>query len=165
MNTQTPIFKLFSDVLNRNYIFGPRYYSQYCNSLRVPKKQPTHYDNFLLCPSNLHYFLIKISWLIIFQILDDRYTELVRVNEFNNNQALEQAFNVYTTKMDKHSQPSLVSIFIAPFIVKLLAGLPLFHTKSRRAAISEFMSKRRGEDFGDDEYYDRLLSVGFFNYN
>lgn len=91
-------------------------------------------------------------------ILDDRYTELVRVNEFNNNQALEQAFNVYTTKMDKHSQPSLVSIFIAPFIVKLLAGLPLFHTKSRRAAISEFMSKRRGDDFGDDEYYDRLLS-------
>ncbi|CAH0592822.1 unnamed protein product [Chrysodeixis includens] len=91
-------------------------------------------------------------------ILEDRYKELVRVNEFNNNQALEQAFTVYTTKMDKHSQPSLVSIFIAPFIVKLLAGLPLFHTKSRRAAISEFMSKRRGEDFGDDEYYDRLLS-------
>lgn len=93
----------------------------------------------------------------LIEILQNRYSELETINEFNNNQAVEQAFGLYTRKMDKHTQPSLVSILVAPFFIKLLAFLPGYHEKSKRAARQEFNDKRRGDAYDDDEYYENLM--------
>uniref|UniRef100_A0A2A4K8V3 GB1/RHD3-type G domain-containing protein n=1 Tax=Heliothis virescens TaxID=7102 RepID=A0A2A4K8V3_HELVI len=88
--------------------------------------------------------------------LKQRYAELKNHNEYNNNRAVEQAFALYTQKMDKATQPSLVSVLIAPFIVKLLAVLPARHDEYRSLARRHFCSMRRGPDYDDDCYYDTL---------
>ncbi|CAH0695497.1 unnamed protein product [Spodoptera exigua] len=89
-----------------------------------------------------------------------RLTDLREVNEFNNKQAGEQALRLYTTLMDKYSRPSVVSILVIPFIVKLFGSLPARHQESKDDAIREFMKWRRGTDYSDDAHFDRLVSVG-----
>ncbi|XP_047023304.1 atlastin-2-like [Helicoverpa zea] len=88
--------------------------------------------------------------------LSSRYAELKSNNEYNNRRAVEQALAVYTQKMDKATQPSLASVLVAPFIVKLLAVLPARHDEYRDLARRHFRNMRRGPDYGDDCYYDRL---------
>ncbi|XP_075976680.1 atlastin-3-like [Anticarsia gemmatalis] len=100
--------------------------------------------------------------------LESRYEELVRINQFNNKQAVELAYNEYTRLMDKHSQPNLSSIIIAPFIVKMFALLPDYHRKSKSTAMSMFKEKRRGSTYDDDEYFSSLetkIDAAFEDYS
>ncbi|XP_075976660.1 atlastin-3-like [Anticarsia gemmatalis] len=88
--------------------------------------------------------------------LRTRHEELIKINEFNNKQAVEQSLSEYMRRMDKHSQPNLSSILIAPFVLKIFALLPRYHDDSKRKAISMFNEKRRGASYDDDEYLSAL---------
>ncbi|CAB3256283.1 unnamed protein product [Arctia plantaginis] len=88
--------------------------------------------------------------------LKNRYEDLQKINDFNNNQAVDHSFGEYTRRMDKHSQPGLSSILIAPFIIKLHMLMPKYHEKAKTAALSMFIEKRRGRSYHDDRYLDGL---------
>lgn len=88
--------------------------------------------------------------------LETRFEELKKINTFNNEQTVEMCFAEYTRRMDKHSQPALVSFFIAPFVIKLFGLLPRYHDSSKRKVLSMFSERRRGRSYDDDEYLENL---------
>ncbi|KAJ8735833.1 hypothetical protein PYW07_007453 [Mythimna separata] len=100
--------------------------------------------------------------------LEQRRLDLMLVNKFNNEESVEKAFILYSMKMDKHTRPSVLSVLVVPFFVKLLALLPGHHENARMLAISDFRSRRRGtDDYGDDTYLDDLkerMDIAYANY-
>ncbi|KAJ8736060.1 hypothetical protein PYW08_006716 [Mythimna loreyi] len=89
--------------------------------------------------------------------LEHRFLDLQSINKFNNEESVEKAFILYSMKMDKHTRPSVLSVLVVPFFVKLLALLPAHHEHARELAITDFFSRRRGTHVCDeDEYLDDL---------
>lgn len=77
----------------------------------------------------------------------------------DSNQALvTESYMVYTHKMDSKCTPSLASILVIPWLVKVLVMIPKFHQQYKKEALDHFRSKRRGSG-DDDEFIDNLKSV------
>ncbi|XP_022821574.1 atlastin-like [Spodoptera litura] len=86
------------------------------------------------------------------EIFTKRYEELKKVNVYNNEQAVHYALLVYESKRKYVTNVSVFGIFMSPFDKWLTK-----HEDAKRAAISEFMNRRRGTDYNNDQFYDDLI--------
>ncbi|KAF9798908.1 hypothetical protein SFRURICE_007314 [Spodoptera frugiperda] len=104
----------------------------------------------------------------IMEVLARRFSELKMTNEYNNERAVEQAFNAYIMKMDKLTRPSGVSALVFAFFTILQFSLAFHHEETKRAAVQEFNHRRRGTPYDQDPYYDRLvqnIDAAYGNYS
>ncbi|CAH1639941.1 unnamed protein product [Spodoptera littoralis] len=104
----------------------------------------------------------------IMEVLARRYSELQMNNEYNNERAVEQAFNAYVMKMDKLTRPSGVPALVFAFFTILQFSLGFHHEETKRVAVQEFNHRRRGTPYDQDPYYDRLvknIDVAYENYS
>lgn len=108
---------------------------------------------------------VSIQNRLILQVLARRFSELKMTNEYNNERAVEQAFNAYIMKMDKLTRPSGVSALVFAFFTILQFSLAFHHEETKRAAVQEFNHRRRGTPYDQDPYYDRLVQVNVFRHH
>ncbi|XP_035446732.2 atlastin [Spodoptera frugiperda] len=88
------------------------------------------------------------------EIFTKRYNELKNVNVYNNEQAVVYALLVYESKR-KYVRTESQSIF--GLITTSIDRWMTKHEDAKRAAITEFKTRRRGADYDPDQFYDDLL--------
>ncbi|KAJ8736061.1 hypothetical protein PYW08_006717 [Mythimna loreyi] len=100
----------------------------------------------------------------IAEALEKRFSELVTINEYNNERAVEQAVWVYTMKMGKIAEPQPSNFFA--ILVKAIAMGPSkwkpsqnHHDECKRDAVQVFKDRRRGAEYPDDKYYNNLIQT------
>ncbi|KOB73726.1 Atlastin, partial [Operophtera brumata] len=63
---------------------------------------------------------------------------LEEINNACNDSLVNESYAVYTHKMDSKCTPSLASILVIPWLVKVLVMIPKFHQQYRKEAIDHF---------------------------
>ncbi|CAH0695498.1 unnamed protein product [Spodoptera exigua] len=104
----------------------------------------------------------------IMELLRRRFSELQLTNEYNNDRAVEHAYNTYLMKMDKITRPSGVPALVFAFFTILQFSLAFHHEETKRVAVQEFNHRRRGTPYDQDPYYDRLvqnIDAAYGNYS
>lgn len=88
-----------------------------------------------------------------------RYNELADTNRAANSAAVEASFNEYRRFMESKCGPSLLSLLVVPWVIKVLALMPDYHERAKGEALKLFKSKRRRSNHrGNDEYLSDLES-------
>ncbi|KAJ0182294.1 hypothetical protein K1T71_001663 [Dendrolimus kikuchii] len=90
--------------------------------------------------------------------LRSRYNELRDSNQAANTAAVDAAFGEYRRQMDSKCGPSLLSILVVPWVIKVLALMPDYHQKSKSEAMRVFKNKRRPSNKSSDQYLRDLES-------
>ncbi|KAH9628403.1 hypothetical protein HF086_015933 [Spodoptera exigua] len=70
----------------------------------------------------------------LLQLLRRRFSELQLTNEYNNDRAVEHAYNTYLMKMDKVTRPSGVPALVFAFFTILQFSLAFHHEETKRVA-------------------------------
>ncbi|CAB3241116.1 unnamed protein product [Arctia plantaginis] len=87
--------------------------------------------------------------------LEIRYGALQKNNNYNNKQAVDQAYGEYIREMDNYSRPGVKALFIVTFLVKSFSWSK-YHEKAKKKAMNVFNEKRRGATYDDDEHLNEL---------
>lgn len=58
-------------------------------------------------------------FIVLLQNLEIRYGALQKNNDYNNKQAVDQAYREYMREMDNQSRPGIKALIIVTFLVKV----------------------------------------------
>ncbi|XP_028029968.1 atlastin-like [Bombyx mandarina] len=102
------------------------------------------------------------------ELLSRRYSELKEINSASNDMAVADSYREYCRYMDGKCKPSVLSILIVPWLVKVIRRLPDYHKEGKNAAWDYFRSKRRNYSYRSDDSYrtdlESKLEDGFHEY-
>ncbi|KAJ8735832.1 hypothetical protein PYW07_007452 [Mythimna separata] len=87
----------------------------------------------------------------ITEALEKRFLELVTINEYNNERAVEQAVWLYRS-LEK-------PVLMWGFFSKAMNISQEHHDERKRDAVEVFKKRRRGAEYPDDQYYDSLIKT------
>ena len=93
------------------------------------------------------------------EALERRYGELCEINKVNNEMAVRDAYNEYCRLMDSKCKPSLLSVLVVPWVIKVVKQLPEYHQRAKDEALRLFRSRRRHDgNHGHDGFLEELTS-------